>query len=45
MEPINMQCKSMSSILRYLLYAESCLSGRVYTGQVLIQIWLKYMQK
>ena len=28
METINMQCKSM----RYLLYAESCLSGRAYIG-------------
>ena len=26
---------------RYLLYAESCLSGRAYIGEVLIQIWLK----
>ena len=30
--------------LRYLLYAESCLSGRAYIGEVLIQIWLKSMQ-
>ena len=43
MEPINMQCKT--NILRYLLYAESCLSGRAYIGEVLIQIWLKSMQK
>ena len=47
METINMQCKSISQIrrLRYLLYAESCLSGRAYIGEVLIQIWLKFMQK
>ena len=30
METINMQCKSISNTLRYLLYAESCLSGRAY---------------
>ena len=41
MEPINMQCKT--NTLRYLLYAESCLSGRAYIGEVLIQIWLKSM--
>ena len=47
METINMQCKSISQIntLRYLLYAESCLSGRAYMGEVAIQIWLKSMQK
>ena len=47
MEIINIQCKSTSQIriLRYLLYAESCLSGRAYIGEVLIQIWLKSMQK
>ena len=46
METFNMQCKSISQIhLRYLLYAESCLSGRAYIGEVLIQIWLKSMQK
>ena len=43
METINMQCKSISQM--YLLYAESCLSGRAYIGEVLIQIWLKSMQK
>ena len=31
--------------LRCLLYVESCLSGRAYIGEVLIQIWLKSMQK
>ena len=48
MATINMQCKSISQIhyiLRYLLYAESCLSGRAYVGEVLTQIWLKSMQK
>ena len=47
MEPINMQCIStyLSNTLMYLLYAESCLSGRAYIGEVLIQIWLKSMQK
>ena len=42
METINMQCKIkyLSNTLRYLLYAESCLSGRAYIGEVLIQIWL-----
>ena len=41
METINMQCKvSLKN-----LYAESCLSGRAYIGEVLIQIWLKSMQK
>ena len=45
METINMQCKSISNTLRYLLYAERCLSGRAYIGEVLIQIWLKSMQK
>ena len=46
METINMQCKKyLSNTLRYLLYAESCLSGRAYIGEVLIQIWLKSMQK
>ena len=46
METINMQCKSISqNTLRYLLYAESCLSGRAHIGEVLIQIWLKSMQK
>ena len=39
MEPTNMQCKSISH------YAESCLSGRAYIGEVLIQSWLKSMQK
>ena len=29
----------------YLLYAESCVCGRAYIGEVLIQIWLKSMQK
>ena len=47
METINMQCKSIPQIrtLRYLPYAESCLSRRAYIGEVLIQIWLKSMQK
>ena len=45
MEPINMQCKSISNTLRYMLYTESCLSDRAYIGEVLIQIWLKSMQK
>ena len=40
METINMQCKSMylSNTLRYLLYAESCLYGRAYLGEMLIEI-------
>ena len=47
METINMQCKSISQIhaLRYLHYAESCLAGRAYIGEVVIQIWFKSMQK
>ena len=45
METINMQCKNISNTLRYLLYAESYLSSRAYIGEVLIQIWLKSMQK
>ena len=47
METIIMQCKSsyISNRLRYLLYAESYLSGRAYIGEVLMQIWLKSMQK
>ena len=45
METINMQCKSISNTLRYLLHAESCLSGIAYIGEVLIEIWLKSMQK
>ena len=32
-------------VASYLLYAESCLSGTAYIGEVLIQIWLKLMQK
>ena len=41
MVTINIQCKSTSQIrrLRCLLYAESCLSGRAYIGEVLIKIW------
>ena len=31
--------------LRYLLYAESSLSGRAYIGEVSIQIWFESMQK
>ena len=38
METINMQY--LSNTLRYLLYAETCLSGRSYIGEVLILIWL-----
>ena len=30
METISMQCKSISNILRCLLYAESCLFCRAY---------------
>ena len=47
METINMQCKSISQIhyIKVFVYAESCLSGRAYIGEVLIQIWLKSMQK
>ena len=36
METINMQCKSISNRLRYLLYAENCLSGRAHIEEVLI---------
>ena len=43
METINMQGKRISQI--HLLYAKSCLPGRAYIGEVLIQIWLKSMQK
>ena len=43
METINSSVKvSLKYTLRYLLYAESCLSGRAYIGEGLIQIWLKY---
>ena len=35
---------SVKVSLKYF-YAESCLSGRVYIGEVLIQSWLKSMQK
>ena len=45
METIIMQCKSISNTLRYLLYAVSCVCGRAYIGEVLIQILLKSMQK
>ena len=38
---------SVKVSLKYIevFYAESCLSGRAYIGEVLIQIWLKSMQK
>ena len=47
METINIQCKSTSQIdlSTYLLYGESCLSGRAYIGEVLIKIWLESMKK
>ena len=46
METINMQCKSISQIqLGICFMLKSCLSGRAYIGEVLIQTWLKSMQK
>ena len=46
METINMQCKSISQIqLGICFMLKVGLSGSAYIGEVLIQIWLKSMQK
>ena len=45
METINMQYKISLKYIEVLLYAGSSLSGRAYIGEVLIQSWLKSMQR
>ena len=37
--------ETITCSVKVLLYAESCLSGIAYIGEVLIEIWLKSMQK
>ena len=47
METINMQCKSISQIHLGICFMLKvvCLVEHTYIGEVLIQIWLKSMQK
>ena len=47
METINMQCKSTSEIHQAACFMLKvvCLVARAYIGEVLIQIWLKSVQK
>ena len=45
---INIDCVSesfFSNTFKCLLQAESSMTGRVYIGEMLIQIWLKSMKK
>ena len=43
MENINLQCISLSQIHSsiYVLQVKHSMTGKVYMGEVLIQIWLK----
>ena len=41
METISLQCNSPSQILQ----AENSKTGRAYIGEVLIQVWLKSIEK
>ena len=40
---INLQCSSLSQIHSSVF--ESSMTGRVYMGEVLTQVWLKYVKK
>ena len=47
MATTSLQCISLSQIRTFkrLLQVESTVTGRAYMGEVLIQIWLKSMNK
>ena len=48
MKTISQQCNSLSQIhytFQCLLQAETSMTGRVYMGEVLTQVWLKSIKK